>query len=152
MHMGHYPPVCQALRCLRLQASHARTASAAEPLQRAPPQSDAQPAPGEPASPDGGDSALQKAGSADMDSFATLKRIAEALGEVDREELSEAGLLDVRTSLLQARILSCVQALCMRLAAWQQPLQQVLCCRLDVGCSGAPGGPGECCSKLLAAP
>jgi hypothetical protein len=80
---------------LRLQASHARTASAAEPLQRAPPQANTQP--GEPASPDGGDSALQKAGSADMDSFATLKRIAEALGEVDREELSEAGLLDVRT-------------------------------------------------------
>jgi hypothetical protein len=53
--------------------------------------------PAESSPPDGGDSNLQKAGSADMDSFATLKRIAEALGEVDREELSEAGLLDVRS-------------------------------------------------------
>lgn len=78
-----------------MQPNHARTASAAEPLQRAPPAEEYEAAAASEAS-HGADSALQKAGSADMDSIATLQRIAEALGEVDRDELSEAGLLDVR--------------------------------------------------------
>lgn len=43
----------------------------------------------------GEESDLQKATSADMDSLATLQRIAEALGEVDQDDLSEAGLLVV---------------------------------------------------------
>jgi hypothetical protein len=81
--------------CTSVQPSHGRTASAAEPLQQTPPQEVSHTMPA--GSPEGDDGKLQKAGSADMDSFATLKRIAEALGEVDREELSEAGLLDVRS-------------------------------------------------------
>lgn len=46
----------------------------------------------------GEESNLQKATSADMDSMATLQRIAEALGEVDQDDLSEAGLLVVGPS------------------------------------------------------
>lgn len=50
----------------------------------------------------GAESNLQKAGSADMDSLATLQRIAEALGEVDKDDLSEAGLLLVKLTSPQS--------------------------------------------------
>jgi hypothetical protein len=46
---------------------------------------------------------------------------------------------------------ACKRSAC-DLAAWQQALQQVLCCRLDVGCPGVRASQGVLVHQPMAAP